>query len=234
MLTASRKEYSTAAQFKAQNEEQMQRAFIGYCRGALAGYYAGLTGKPLCVDKSRDWFFYYDWLKMFHSEPKILVCIRDLRAILSSMEKLFLKNPDKMDELDDQMKMNMISKPKRVLHWLNCAPVGITVTRLLDALERGNTRYFHFVRFEEITTTPEQVMRGVYEYLGEPYFEHNFDQIEQLTHENDSYYSLYGRHVIRQKIAPVPLDYHDVLGKDICNVIRRDNEAFYQAFYNRK
>ena len=234
LLAQSRKEYSINAQFKAQKEEEMRKAFTGYCKGALAGFYDGLTDKPVCVDKSREWFFYYDWLKTFHPEPKILVCIRDLRAIFSSMEKLYLRYPDLLDQADDQLKMNMITKTKRILHWLNSVPVGVTVTRLLDALERGNTRFFHFVRFEELTTDPQRVMHGVYEYLGEPYFEHNFDEVEQRTHENDAFHLPYGRHIIRKKVEPVPNDYIEVLGRDLCGLIRSDNNIFYQTFYPKR
>jgi sulfotransferase len=209
----------------------MRLAFTGYCKGALAGYYGMLTDKPVCIDKSRDWFYYYDWLNTFYPEPKILICIRDLRAVLSSMEKLYLKDPDQLDPGDDQLRMEMITKTKRVLHWLNTPPVGITLSRLLDALERKNAPHFHFVRFEDITSDPERVMHGVYDYLGEPFFQHNFDAVEQRTHENDSYYIPYGRHIIRRKVQPVQEDYVDILGLDLCENIRTGNEVFYRIFY---
>jgi hypothetical protein len=38
------------------------------------------------------WTNIYEWMVEFMPEVKILVCIRDLRAILSSMEKLNRKN----------------------------------------------------------------------------------------------------------------------------------------------
>jgi sulfotransferase len=231
LLLDSRRGYSMYEPFKAQDEDVMRRAFSGFCEGAVMGYYSKLTDRPVCVDKSRDWFYYYDWLRTFYPDPKILICIRDLRAVISSMEKLYLKYPDYLDSGDDQYKMQMITKSKRVLYWLNTPPVGLTLSRLVDAIERENTRYFHFVRFEDITTDPERIMRGVYEYLGEPYFDHDFSNVEQRTHENDVFYLPYGRHIIRRKVEPICEDYIDILGQDLCDNIRAGNEAFYRAFY---
>ena len=74
-------------------------------------------------------------------------------------------------------------------------------------------------------------MQKVYEYLGLPYFEHDFDRVEQVTREDDSYYPIYGDHKIRSKVAPVPLDYLQTLGKDVCQGVMADNVAFYKAFY---
>jgi sulfotransferase len=212
----------------------MKAGFLGFCSGALAGYYAAITDKPICVEKGRGWMFSYDWLKQFHPDPKIIVCVRDLRAILASMEKLFRQNAHLRSPGDSGVTLNMVTIQARVVHWLNSLPVGFTLRRLMDAVERGNHRHFHVVRFEELTSDPGRVMAGIYGYLGEKPFEHDFNNIPQVTQEDDSQYPIYGDHKIRSQVAPVPEDYEKVLTKPICDAIRSDNLAYYETFYRNK
>jgi sulfotransferase len=87
------------------------------------------------------------------------------------------------------------------------------------------------VRFEDLTTRPAETMKKVYAYLDEPYFEHDFERVEQVTVENDSLYPIYGDHRIRETVKPVPLDYEQVLGKEICQRVKQDNRLFYQTLY---
>ena len=51
----ARGQFSRGEQFKAQRREEMERAFIGFCRGGLEGYVTALTDKPWLLDKSRGW-----------------------------------------------------------------------------------------------------------------------------------------------------------------------------------
>lgn len=231
LLAHARVAYTEVAEFRAQDREATRAAFLGFCRGALAGYYAAATDRPVCVDKGRSWLNHHDWLSAFHPDPKILVCVRDLRAILASMEKLFRKNRHLQDRDDLQPQMKMITLHQRVAHWLNSAPVGIGVMRVVDAILTGVIRKVHVVRFEDLTQRPQAVLDGIYAYLGEERFVHDTRNVVQVTEENDAHHGLYGEHRIRREVAPVEPDYVEVLGREVCDTVRQDNALFYDAFY---
>lgn len=231
LLLASRKYYTELAEFKAQDPALMQKGFIQYCRYAINGFFEGITDKPVCVDKCRAWFHYHDWIKQFAPNPKYIVCIRDLRAVLSSMEKLFHKNRDRSDPDEVTGALTMITVNNRVMHWLNAPPVGIAAARLIEAVQTNLVKQLHIVRFEDLTSNPGKVMKQVYDYLDEPYFEHDFNNIAQLTQENDQYHTIYGDHHIRRKVEPVAVDFVNVLGKSICDTVRANYALFYNAFY---
>jgi sulfotransferase len=231
LLLAARQKFSTVEMFRAQDPELMRSGFLRFCRRAMEGFYEGVTDKPVCVDKSRVWFHYYDWLNAFYPEPKIVVCVRDLRAILSSMEKLFRKNRYREDPADVEERMNMTTVTTRVTHWLNTNPVGLTALRLVGAIETGTFKHFHVVRFEDLTTRPSETMKKVYAYLDEPPFEHDFQNVEQTTREDDTQFNIYGDHRIRRKVEPVRPDYHDVLGREVCDLVRQSNPVFYKTLY---
>ena len=234
LMLASRKYYTELAEFKAQDPDLMQKGFINYCRYSINGFYEGVTDKPVCVDKCRSWFHYHDWVKQFVPNPKYIVCIRDLRAILSSMEKLFRKNRDRADADEVTGTLTMITVNNRVMRWLNGPPVGIAIGRLIEAIQTNLVKQLHVVRFEDLTTNPAEVMKRVYDYLEEPYYAHDFNNVAQMTHENDQYHTIYGDHRIRSKVEPVTPDFVDVLGRDLCNMVRTNYALFYNAFYPDK
>lgn len=234
LLFASRDQFTKSPFFRAQDPLLMRQAFLGYCRAAMHGFYEGSTDRPVSIDKSRGWVSYFDWLCEIQPQPKILVCIRDLRAILSSMEKRWRKHPHLQRPDEDPTGMKMSLAHSRVAHWLNSVPVGNSVTRLMGAVEAGHHHAFQIIRFEDLTTKPEQTLRGIYEYLDEEPFAHDFENVAQTTQEDDSQHGIYGDHKIRQKVEPVPLDYHQILGKELSNTIKADNASFYATFYPGK
>jgi sulfotransferase len=231
LLLASRISLSSSPQFKGLDPEMTRPAFLGYCAGAMAGYYQKVTDKPVVVDKNRAWFHYYDWVKMFHPDPRFLICIRDLRGVVSSMEKLFRKNRYRQDPTDMPDTMGMITIHNRITHWLNGVPVGLAAYRLIEALQTGTIKHFHVIRFEDLTSNPAVTMRKVYAYLGEPEFEHDFDSVQQITVEDDSQHLFYADHTIRRKVEPVRPDWNEVLGRELGDAIRTNNAAFYRTFY---
>ena len=91
-------------------------------------------------------------------------------------------------------------------------PCGKAFNSIKDALSRGYRDRLHFVFFDELTENPEKVMKGVYEFLGEKYYEHDFKNVEQTTHEDDRIYGFTDLHTIRNEIKPLPSDWKTVLG----------------------
>lgn len=231
LLFTSRSHFSRLPEFHAQDQDAMRRAFRGYCRGALIGFYDGLTDKPICIDKNRSWLHLYNWLSMFYPDPKILICIRDLRAILSSMEKLFRTKRDLVDPLDTPDRPQMVTITARVSTWLNSMPVGVAMQRLTEAIEADTVSKCHILRYEDLTSRPQETIKRVYEYLEEPYFEHDFDHVSQTTRESDWEAGIYGDHKIREKVSPMQPDYNDVLGKERCEQVKSLHRLFYSRFY---
>ena len=45
----------------------------------------------------------------------------------------------------------------------------------------------HFVKYDDIVTKPEQEFRKIYEFMGLPYFEHRFDNLDQVKVNGLSY-----------------------------------------------
>jgi len=88
-----------------------------------------------------------------------------------------------------------------------------------------------FVRMEDLTSYPEEIMRSIYEYVGLDTFAHDFDNVKQTTIEDDSVYGLSpDLHKIRTKVEPVTPYYYDILGKEICDWIDNRFNSYQKRF----
>ena len=65
-----------------------------------------------------------------------------------------------------------------------------------------------------------------------PYDEgHDFNNVEQITVEDDEVYGVFGDHTIRRQVQPQPSRALEILGPGLCDWIRQRYGWFYQRFY---
>ncbi len=108
--------------------------------------------------------------------------------------------------------------------------VLLALDRLVEIHQRGWHKKMLFLRFEDLTTDPAQALRQVYQYLGVPEFEHDFDQITQVTHEDDEVFGIPGLHEIRPKVEPFRNDYLATLGRDAVMQIQSQHGWYFTQF----
>jgi sulfotransferase len=120
---------------------------------------------------------------------------------------------------------------KRVDIWASGMPVGVAIDRLQDVIQQNIADKMLFIRYEDLMSNPEEEMSRIYEYLGLPYYEgHDFENITQLTHEDDRVHGIFGDHQLRPKFERKPDDFMEVLGYEICTNIKNHYKWFYNYF----
>lgn len=232
-LYASRGNYSNTPEVKsALSKEIMESSFLNFCREGIKGYADAITEKEIYLDKSRGWIHYSDFLWQLIPDAKIIVMVRDLRSVVCSFEKKWREHPEILDMRDNPQNQDFVTVEQRVNHFLNDAPVGIALKRLYNAVQINTISKMHVVKAEDLCSNPEKVMRGVYEYLNEPYFDLDYSNIQQVTQENDriSDFGIYGDHTIKPSITQLPKDYNRILGASICNQIKTNFTWFFDTF----
>jgi sulfotransferase len=106
----------------------------------------------------------------------------------------------------------------------------MAIERLTEIFRTGLNNKMLFVKFEDLCLYPEMTMRKIYEYLELPFFEHDFDNIEQVTKEDDEVYGMFGDHKIRKKLEPVRSKAKELLGRDVTNWIYENYKWFFEQF----
>lgn len=221
LFYAARSNYSGSPEFKAQDSQQMEKAWKGFCHDALFGFFNGLTDKKYALDKSRGWGIHYNFLDFFYPDPKIVCMLRDPKDIFCSFEKKFRQNQHKDSGIVNHAQAIGTTTEKRMDTWSNPQqPIGMAFERLRQMTLEGIDKKILFVRYERLTENPDREMKRVYEYFGLPYFQHDFNNIEQITKEDDDVYGIYGDHIIKPKLMPAKSNAREVLGSGICEWIQ--------------
>ena len=231
LIFGARANYTNSQEFKAQDSEIMKKGWQSFAKSGMDSFYNAITDKKYVIDKSRGWGIHYDFLQFIHNEePKIICMIRDLRDVFASMENNFRKHPEKQSEFLDWSKGQGTTVPKRIDIWSQNPPIGLAIERLSEIFRMGINSKMLFVKFEELCLYPEIEIKKIYDYLGIEHFEHDFDNIQQLTKEDDEIYGTFGDHIIRTKLEPVKSKAKELLGKDVANWIYTNYEWFFNQF----
>lgn len=230
LVYAARANYTSSPEFKAQNQEEMKKAFLSFCKGGVDSFFESLTDKPYVLDKSRGWGIHYNFLNSFYNEPKVICLVRDLRGVYASMEKNFRKSQHLDSGIVSHANMTGTTTEKRIDIWANSQPIGLAIERLQQIFKEGINKKMLFIKYEDLAKNPEAEMKRVYEYLGLPEYKHDFNNIEQITEEDDTVYGMYGDHTIRKELKPMKADYVEVLGQSACNWIKSNYKWFFDEF----
>lgn len=234
-IFAARSNYSTTPEVKsALSEDLMRNSFIEFCKGGIEGYSKEITNKPIYLDKSRGWLHYATFLWEIDPQAKIIVCVRDIRGIVSSLEKKWRENPEVVDNRDNQAQQNFITPEQRAERFLSDPPLGIALKRLYNAHQTGilNDPRIILVRFEDLSENPDKVMKNIYSKLNLEYFEMDYTKVKQVTVENDRIadFGIYGDHTIRPNVKPLKKDWNEILGKQLSDWVRVNHPWFYEKF----
>ncbi len=198
-------------EFKAAPNEP---AKLRVMRGILQSYYSDID-QPVIFDKCRGWLSLLEMAEtILGHKAKVLVPVRDLRDILASFEKLWrIASETSQTAQESAYYFKFQTVQGRCEVWLQGdQPVGLAYNRINDALVRGFGDRMHFVDFDDLTTRPRETLAGIYNFLGETTFAHDFNNVKQVTSEDDTVHGFKNLHTIRPKVAPIEPQWPKILG----------------------
>jgi len=112
--------------------------------------------------------------KHFKRPFKCIVILRDLMDVLASYMKWYTENPDafvnKYNCKNDEEKLSMIMNKK--------GAVAKDLEAIKNAFNYPNI--CHFVKYDNLVAQPEQEIRKIYKFIGEPYYDHKFENLKQV------------------------------------------------------
>lgn len=206
MLINVRNHWNQNDAFRAMDRKLSEQVKGTVLRAMLQGYFSHVP-QPVCIDKNRYWAEFLEMAEVLvggRENVRVLMTVRDLRDVLASFERLYRKT-SALSQLPQESGMALKFKTAlgRVEVFIDDGqPVGRAYNAIRDAVTRGWLDRMHFVDYDELTRNPREVLAGIYRFLGEPAFEHDFGNVEQVTFEDDFAYGFKDLHVIRQKVEP--------------------------------
>lgn len=189
----------------------------------LENWYSDVD-KPVIFDKNRSWVNRLHYIPgYFGIEPKVLYPVRDISEILTSFISMYRRNPytgqGRIPFLDEMLiKSNVPLSDDNRCEAL-CGPggiVGASYNGLKQVFAEGKEKQVHIIEYDDLINSPEETMKKIYDFLGEEYFNHNFENIENIHRENDqAVYGMADMHDVRSKLGKVSANPADVLSENI-------------------
>ena len=104
-LYGARINFTEVKEVKAIDHELALKNWRGFCWGGLEGYAKAYTNKPNICIKTRGGTIHYKWFESFMPYPPKMICmVRNLKSIFSSMEKIFRKNQEYHQSIQDRLR----------------------------------------------------------------------------------------------------------------------------------
>lgn len=206
MLVNVRNHWDQNQAFKAMDRTLSEKIKQRVMQDMLQSYFAH-AAQPICIDKNRFWCEFLEMAGALvggRNNVKVIVTVRDLRDVLASFEQLY-RNTSGLGQLPQENNMAMKFKTARgrvEVFADDTQPVGRAFNAIRDAITRGWRENMHFVEYDALTSAPSDTLTGIYNFLGQPYHQHDFNHVEQVTHEDDSVYGFKDLHLIRNKVEP--------------------------------
>lgn len=217
--------------FVAYPKPEQAREIIG---SVLPTFYSDHQ-EPIIIDKNRSWPSRIEYIKgYFGIEPKIICPVRDTAEILTSFISLIRRNPfevnGRVNFIDEMLiKMNILLTDDNRCEFL-ASPQGLlgqSVEAIKKALMEGNEGVIHFVEYNDLISNPQDTIEKIYDFLGEEYYNHSFEGLENNNKENDIHtYGLSDMHEVRDTIQKTSNNPEDILSDDILS--RCENTEFWR------
>lgn len=170
--------------------------------------------KEVIFDTNRLWTNLLPQLNDLYPYTKVICCVRDINWIIDSFERMHQKNPYSISTVyPANVDMNVYTRTASIMG------DGGVVKLPYDSLKSGMTGQFKnmlmFVEYELLTKNPEGMMKSLYEFIGQPYYQHDFNNVEESYDEYDRDIKMEGLHKTRKKVEFIPRQF--ILPPDILN-----------------
>jgi sulfotransferase len=170
-------------------------------RGVFDSYYADRQDKRLIVDTNRAWCARLPAVKRLFPDAKVICCVRSVAWIMDSIERLIREHPFRESKLwnNDSERSNVFTRVEALSQ--NDRFVGYAWSALKEAVYSEHASSLLLVDYDLLAAAPAKVMDLIYDFLGEPRFEHDFDNVVFDEPAFDQNLGLPGLHKVRPKVT---------------------------------
>lgn len=202
--------------------DEDQRARL--LKGLFESYYADRS-ETVIFDTNRAWTAQLPALMRLFPEARVICLVRDLSWIMDSLEIQFRSNAFENTRLfNSSAERATVYSRVEALAGSNRL-VGYAWHALREACYSEFADRVIIVEYDLLVRRAEEVMGLLYDFLGLPYYAHDFSSVDYDAPGFDAQLGLSGLHRVRKEVAPQPRE--TVLPPDL--FAKYDNLAFWRA-----
>lgn len=226
---------SQVSEFIALDKDVLSEAYLNFLRQGFRGWFESMTDKPVVVSKSRVWSEYLNHTLTLNPNSKYIYIIRDLRDIICSFETLLNKYPNiNIGEENRLFQHEPFEKRMELYCTDGMANLGRPLHMIPHVMEMAqkHPNNFFFLRHEDFNENPRQTFQQLYQFFGEEYFEHDFDNIPPSDYyEHDTVYRSMVTHKTGTKLLKLEPRWPKVMTPEQSQLVIENNMNYYKTFY---
>lgn len=191
-------------------------------KGIFDSYYHAIHPQQIVFDTNRAWCSKLPTLVPLFPQAKVICCVRHVPWIMDSIERLIRENAFELSGIFGFESLNTVyTRVNRLA--VSDGLVGFALDALREAFWSEHADRLILIGYEALTQKPEHTLRKLYEFLGEPWFEHDFDNVEFEAEQFDLALGTPNLHRVRRKVESI--ERQSVLPPELFN--RFMNDAFW-------
>lgn len=200
--------------------DQQRQAIL---KGVVSNYYQSIH-KEVIFDTNRMWCTKLPALSQLFPDAKVICCVRSISWIIDSLELLVRKNAFELSGLFGfdggstvYTRVNAMSKSNGL--------VGYALDALREAYYGAESNRIMLLEYQDLCTQPAKTMQRLYHFIGQPYFDHDFNNVVYTADSFDLQLGARGLHTIRRKVEWI--ERPTILPPDVFN--RFQNDMFWRS-----
>jgi sulfotransferase len=210
LITGMLNQFSAGSEFGPVIDLPMRRRLL---RGLFDTYYVDQADKAVVFDSNRMWCAKLPTILDLFPTAKVIACVRDVAWVMDSIERLYRSNPYENTKLFvDDVERNTVYSRVDTLAQRNRL-VGYPWAGLKEAYYGEQAASLLVIEYELLAQAPGKVMRLVYDFVGETWFPHDFQNVHYDAPAFDEALGLAGLHRVRPVIKL--LDRRTILPPDL-------------------
>ena len=198
---------------------------LAILRACVGAYYEAVHPTKLVFDTNRQWTAKLATLARLYPKAKVICCVRNPAWVLDSVERLTRRNalePSGIFKFDTGG--TVYSRAEGLMS--GTGMIGYALNALRESVWDERADRLLLLRFETLTHEPATALAAIYDFIGEPGFEHDPKNVEQDFDalEFDARLGAIGLHTVGPKVRPISR--RTILPPDIFK--RYEADAFWE------
>lgn len=136
-------------------------------------------------DTSRQWCSKLPLITQLFPDAKIICCVRDPAWCLDSLERLIRTNPLQTSGIFGYEPNNTVySRCESLIH--SNGMIGHALDSFREAFYSPEAKRLFVLDYEALAKKPKESIAELYEFINEPLFEHDFENVSYSAQEFDT------------------------------------------------
>lgn len=200
LFNAALAQMSAGSEFGAVVGVNQRRAVL---RGLFTSFYESYPDDAVIFDTNRLWCTKLPALLDLFPGAKIIACVRNVAWVMDSIERLYRANPYENTRLFGNMQRSTVYNRLEGLAQHDQL-VGFAWSALREAFYGEQAASMLLLDYDLLAQAPQKVLPLLYQFIGEPLFEHDFENVEYDAPEFDFQLGVEGLHRVRPKVEFQP------------------------------